>query len=196
MPRPKSYNREEAVQKACEAFWAHGYQALGIRELEQLTGLNKFAIRSEFGGKEGLYLEALDFYANAAISNALSPMQKGGLNEIIAFLENLVTQGSPTSSGWGCLIVNTGVENARIQSSKLEKATNNYWDALNDHFKQALKNASKRGEISTNINRNATAKALVTAVMGVHAKNRSVRAHNGGQELVNFICAHLNSLKN
>jgi len=195
MSRPKSYDRQEAVRKACEAFWAHGFQALGVRELERLTGLNQFAIRSDFGGKEGLYLEALKFYSDAAVSNPLAPLKDGGINEIIAFLENLVTEGSVTSSRWGCLIVNTGVENARVQSAKIEKAANQYWEVLEEHFKQALENAQARGEIASGIAADSVAKGMVTAVMGVHVKNRCVQSHKGGCELVSLLCSHLNSLR-
>ena len=74
MPRPKSYDRQDAIAKACLAFWEHGYQDLGVREVERLTGLNQFAIRSEFGGKEGLYLEALTYYCDAAITTEMAPM--------------------------------------------------------------------------------------------------------------------------
>jgi AcrR family transcriptional regulator len=194
MARQRSYDRQEAVERACRAFWEHGFQALGVREIEQLTGLNQYAIRSEFGGKEGLYLEALKFYSDAAIATALAPLNGGGLAEILAFLENLVADGSMTSSPWGCLIVNTGVENARVRSKKLEAAANMYWDVLESHFRQSLENACARGEIAPDLDCGATAKGLVTAVMGVHVRNRCARAHDGGQELVGLVCSHLNSL--
>lgn len=195
MARPKSYNRQQALEKACKAFWEHGFQALGVREIEQLTGLNQFAIRSEFGGKEGLYLEALKFYSDAAIAHPLAPLKQGGLEEVIIFFRGLVTAGSMTSSSWGCLVVNTGVENARVQSARLEQAVKYYWDALEAHFKQALDNAHARGELALGIKRGALAKALVTAVMGIHVKNRSLSSHQGGRDLVDLICSHLRSLR-
>lgn len=195
MARPKSYNRQEAVLKACKAFWEHGYQALGVRELERLTGLNQFAIRTEFGGKEGLYLEAMKFYAEAAISSVLPPLQSGGVREITAFLRNLVTDGSMTSSPWGCLIVNTGVENARVQSEKLAEAVTYYWDALRRHFRLALENAATKGEIASTVDLDGLADGLVTGVMGVHAKNRAARSNQAGRGLVDLLCGHLDGLK-
>jgi len=195
MARPKTYDREEAIRNACEAFWEHGYQALGVRELETLTGLSKTAIRSEFGGKEGLYLEALALYSDAAISSVLAPLKEGGMSQIIDFLEGLVDQGSITSSPWGCLVVNTGIENARIQSDKLHAATQSYWDALESHFAQALDNACARHEIAPDTDTAALAKGLVTAVMGVHAKNRSARAQTGGHALVALMVTYLDSLR-
>ena len=53
MPRSKGYDRAQAVERACEAFWEFGYQALGLREIESRTGLNRFAIHTEFGRQGG-----------------------------------------------------------------------------------------------------------------------------------------------
>ncbi|MEM8796986.1 MAG: TetR/AcrR family transcriptional regulator [Pseudomonadota bacterium] len=195
MPRPKSYDREEAVEKACMAFWQHGYQALGVRELEELTGLNQFAIRSEFGGKEGLYLEALKYYCDAAISTEMAPMKDGGIPEIIGFVRGLVTPGSITSSDFGCLVVNTGIENTRVQSPRLERAAEIYWETLEEHFREALERERAEQGKSTDFDPESLAKALVSAVMGIHAQNRSRQSQEAGRFLVDLICKTLSDLR-
>jgi len=191
MPRPKSYNPQEAIEKACVAFWEHGFQALGVRELEQLTGINQFAIRSEFGGKEGLFVEALRFYSDAAIMSEMAPMRDGGIPEIIAFLQGLVTTGSMTSSEFGCLIVNTGIENVRVKSPALEKAVQAYWKALEDHFTMALENERRAQVDAADFLPSQLAPALVCAVMGVHAQNRAHQDHTAGRALVDVVCTML-----
>lgn len=194
MARPKTYERQEAVSKACQAFWEHGFQGLGVRELERLTGINQFAIRSEFGGKEGLYLAALEYYCEAAISTEMAPMKDGGVPEVIAFLRGLVTPGSMTSSDFGCLVVNTGIENARVQSPRLEQATLAYWATLEDHFRQALEREHIKQGQTSRFNPNELAKALVPAVMGIHAQNRSLRSQSAGLLLVDLVCTMLSDL--
>ncbi|MEO9649175.1 MAG: TetR/AcrR family transcriptional regulator [Roseobacter sp.] len=195
MPRPKSYDRQEAIQKACMAFWQHGFQALGVRELEQQTGINQFAIRSEFGGKEGLLLEALNYYGEAAITHEMVPMKTGGISEIIAFFDGLVTPGSITSSQYGCLMVNTGVENARIKSPALADSTAAYWATLKDHFIQALENEQKARKNQMLFETEDLADGLVSAVMGIHAQNRQKQDQTAGRALVNLICDMLKNLK-
>ncbi len=195
MPRPKSYERKDAIEKACHAFWEHGFQALGVRELEQLTGINQFAIRSEFGGKEGLYLEALHYYGDAAIKAKMFPMKDGDIKDIIDFMEGLVTPGSMTSSAHGCLIVNTGIENARIKSPRLEEAVKAYWDTLEAHFRQALDNEYARRNKTANFIPADLAPALVSAVMGIHARNRAQRDQTAGRALVTVICSMLSDLR-
>ena len=195
MPRPKSYDRQDAIAKACNVFWEHGFQDLGVRELERLTGLNQFAIRSEFGGKEGLYLETLNYYCDASITAEMAPMKQGSIPEIISFVKGLVTPGSMTSSDYGCLIVNTGIENARIQSPRLENAVRSYWNTLEDHFLIALENEqAAQGEDAT-FTPHILAAALVPAVMGIHTQNRSQRDQTAGRPLVDLICSILSGYR-
>lgn len=195
MPRPKSYDRQDAIAKACAAFWEHGFQALGVRELEQITGINQFAIRSEFGGKEGLYIEALTYYSDAAIKDEMAPMLDGDITDIIAFLRGLVTLGSMTSSDFGCLIVNTGLENARVKSPRLGQVVQDYWAALEQHFQRALENEKQRQGDAARFSPADVAQALVPAVMGIHAQNRTHGNQTAGRGLVELLCAMLSDFR-
>ncbi|MCR9139764.1 MAG: TetR/AcrR family transcriptional regulator [Alphaproteobacteria bacterium] len=193
MARPKSYDRTEAIRLACNAFWEHGYEALGVRALEQLTGLNKFAIRTEFGGKEGLYLAALAYYHSAAKEAVLTPMRSGGIDAVQHFFRKLVVEGSVNSSAWGCLMVNTGIENAEIGSTRLQDAADDYWQDLRDHFRHALQMSQNRRDIKNSVDVDQASRGLVTAVMGVHTMNRISGAHDAGQPLVDMIVTMLTS---
>ncbi len=195
MPRPKSYDRAEAVERACYAFWEKGYRALGVRALQEAAGLNAFAIRTEFGGKEGLYIAALQLYASEAERETMAPMKSGGLDKIIEFFDGLVTEVSPASSKWGCLMVNTGIENADIGSRKLASMVQRYWDNLATHFRQALLHATDTGDLDDTINIDELAEGLVTAAMGIHSKNRSAGAHNAGRPMVDILRHYLESLR-
>jgi len=181
MPRPKSYDPEEVVVQACKAFWKHGYGALGVRALEQQTGLNKFAIRTEFGGKEGLYRAALDFYHDAVRKTAFVPLRTGGLDQIAAFFEGLVTDGCVNCSAWGCLMVNTGIENAKINSTALRKAADAYWADLGAHFEMALRDQP------AGFDKAEAARGLVSAVIGIQTTHRITGTHDAGKPLVQMV---------
>ena len=195
MPRRKSYDRNKAVEKACMVFWQHGYQALGVRELERLTGLNQFAIRSEFGGRKACIWKCSSSTSEMAVTHVLKPLENDGLSGIVSFLNELVREGSSVSSPWGCLIVNTGIENARVCSEPLERVVLAYWARLERFFLTLLGNAQSNGEVAPDVDCGAMAKGLVTAVMGVHAQNRTTQSHGGGRELVDFVCSQLKSLE-
>ena len=115
MARPKSYDRAEAVRAVRDAFWEHGYEGLSISAIEERTGLGRFAIRTEFGGKEGLFLEALADYTADTETYMLAPLREDGtLDGIIALLRGVVTPHEGSPRRFGCLMVNTSVENASI----------------------------------------------------------------------------------
>ncbi len=187
MSRPKSYDRQEAVERACQAFWAHGYTALGVRALEQMTGLNKFAIRTEFSGKEGLYLEALRLYAERAAQFAVEPLKAGGLDQVEEFFQGLVGGSSPMSSRFGCLMVNTGIENAELKSPALEEVSTVYWSMLYRAFEAALQTGREDGALKRDLDLAEAAQGLVTAVMGIHTMNRVSGRDDGGAALVGLI---------
>ena len=62
MGRPKSYERTEVLDRAMRLFWAKGYEGTHLSELVDATGLNRFSLYNEFGGKEGLYRASLEHY--------------------------------------------------------------------------------------------------------------------------------------
>ena len=74
MGRPKSYDRTEVLDRAMRLFWRKGYEGTHLSELVEITGLNRFSLYNEFGGKEGLYGAALEHYIS-------------GLGDLLAILE-------------------------------------------------------------------------------------------------------------
>jgi len=187
MARPKSYVRSEALERACHAFWRHGYGALGVRGIEEITGLNQFAIRTEFGGKQGLYLEALRYYKDQAETYALAPIGESGVNGIVLFFQNLTNSASLTSSKWGCLIVNTGVENATIANLEIAAAVGDYWQSLGRHFAAALKRSIENGELIPDLDVAEACATLVSAVMGIHTVNRICGSPTAGEPMVQMV---------
>ena len=195
MARPKSYDRDHALKRACEVFWSQGFSASGVRSIEDQTGLNQFAIQTEFGGKEGLYVEAIRLYAAAAIKHALAPMKTGGIASISTFFASLVTDESPTSSRWGCLIVNAGIENARIGSDRIDAECRAYWRSLRQHFAAAIRHSADAGEVVPGIDPAECSKALVVAVMGIHTVNRVEGSNRAGGPLVKMVQRQLEEWK-
>lgn len=174
MARPKSYDRTEAVRAVRDAFWEHGYGALSISAIEERTGLGRFAIRTEFGGKEGLFLEALADYAADAETYMFAPLRENGtLDGIVALLRSVVTpfEGSPRR--FGCLMVNTSIENASARMPSLRKRTDRHWQRLGDAFHIVLSAERKRGALRDDIEIDDAVQFLVGTVIGALVVNRN-----------------------
>jgi len=60
--RPKTFNREAALDKALELFWRHGYEGTSLADLVEATGAKAPTLYAEFTNKEGMFRAAVDRY--------------------------------------------------------------------------------------------------------------------------------------
>lgn len=61
--RPREFDKDQALDRALDVFWRHGYEGASIAELTQAMGINPPSLYAAFGNKEALFRKALDRYA-------------------------------------------------------------------------------------------------------------------------------------
>lgn len=195
MARPKKYDRDQALEKAKDIFWQKGYDSIGVRAIEECTGLNRFAIQTDFGGKEGLFLEALEKYAQESDTLIISPIRNGSIQEIIDFFKALSTPEENDQRVYGCLMVNTVVENAHDTSAAIKEKTDAHYDRLLEALNSAIKNAKINNEIKQEINENEAALFLLNIAMGIQVYVRMKSDITQGQQQANMVINILESWK-
>jgi AcrR family transcriptional regulator len=60
--RPREFDRAQALKAAMLLFWRKGFAATSMSDLCDAMGVRSPSLYAAFGGKEALYLEALDHY--------------------------------------------------------------------------------------------------------------------------------------
>src|SRR5882757_1475120 len=60
--RPREFDRDKALAKARDAFWARGYEGVSMVDLVSTLGLASARIYAAFGSKEALFREAVALY--------------------------------------------------------------------------------------------------------------------------------------
>ncbi|HLL35078.1 TetR/AcrR family transcriptional regulator [Streptomyces sp.] len=60
--RPRSFDRETALEKAIMAFWEHGYEATSVSDLTRAMGIGAPSLYSAFGDKRALFDEVVQVY--------------------------------------------------------------------------------------------------------------------------------------
>ncbi|CAG6392093.1 TetR/AcrR family transcriptional regulator [Streptomyces cocklensis] len=60
--RPRSFDRDEALEAAVAVFWQYGYDATSIAMLTGALGIGAPSLYAAFGDKKTLFFEALDRY--------------------------------------------------------------------------------------------------------------------------------------
>jgi len=181
MARPKSYDRDEVIGRVRDAFWKSGYQGLGIRAIEEETGLGRFAIRTEFGGKEGLMAEALKVYSDDAETYVYSALRASDdVETIVDVLDGMVSQHPDTLRHYGCLMVNTTIENASLESDVLREATDNHFAVLRRETKALIERAQAAGHARADVDPEAAAAFVCGSVMAIMVMNRAAADASGG----------------
>ena len=160
MGRPRTYVRDEVLDQAMDLFWKKGFEGAHLQELVAVTGLNRFSLYNEFGGKEGLFREALDRYldqSRAAYERTLG-REPRGLENIRAYFE-----GVHFSRGYhGCFMINTLTERHVVSATAFRQARAYARDAER-LFIENVRAAQERGEIDAGRDPEALA-GLLTAL--------------------------------
>ena len=104
MGRPKTFRREEVLEKAMHVFWKHGFADTSLQELERATGVNKSGLYTEFRDKEDLFVACLRHYLDSQAKRGLLTKEPLGWNNVETLLKN-----GPLSKGeqQGCFSVNS-----------------------------------------------------------------------------------------
>src|ERR1700678_2478448 len=104
MGRPKSFSREQVLEKAMPVFWKHGFADTSLQELERATGVNKSGLYTEFRDKEDLFVACLRHYLESQGKRGLLIREPLGWKNVETFLKN-----GPLNKGeqQGCFSVNS-----------------------------------------------------------------------------------------
>ena len=174
MPRKKRFEYDEAVEVAKKAFWKRGYQGLGIRSIEEETGLGRFAINTEFGGKEGLLIASLESYLADADTYILKPIREGAdLSAVIGIIEGLVTSSTDSYLPYGCLVMNTTIENAGGHSTRVKDITDQYYADLRRELQRYFTRLRKNNHVDKTMPIKEMVEFVVGATIAINFLNRN-----------------------
>ncbi len=129
-----------------------------------MTGINRFSLYKEFGGKQGLFEEALTLYAREAGEHyeRLLGKQPQGLNNILEYFDAIVIP----SDYHGCMMVNTVTDKAVLPQSAYEIARA-FVDSARGHFLSNLSAAVAAGELPEETDLQVMADVLTTMDNGI-----------------------------
>ena len=106
--RPRSFDREDALRRAMEVFWALGYEGATLTGLQEaMGGITAPSFYAAFGSKEDLFREAVELYSKTLgvpMMKALAeePTARASLEALLqAAVEAFCRPGKPR----GCLLV-------------------------------------------------------------------------------------------
>ena len=81
--RPRSFDREVALDQAMRVFWSKGFAGTSLGDLTSAMGIASPSLYAAFGSKEGLFASCLA-HAGELIAEAAVAMNFGASSEDIA----------------------------------------------------------------------------------------------------------------
>lgn len=186
--RRPGFDHEAVVAAAIIAFWAKGFEATTLSDLEAATGVDRSSIYNSFGGKEGLYQSAAAAYVDGAEQVLFEPLHSGrrGIADLIEFLDRLAANLGAGTNPQGCLIVNDMAANVDHRS------TDRYLTRLEDGLCATLERASGSGETNAAMNAQRC-KLLTAAILGVNITHRKDGSGTRAKDLLNGLRSEVSS---
>ncbi|MCJ8313228.1 MAG: TetR/AcrR family transcriptional regulator [Saccharospirillaceae bacterium] len=192
MARAKKISIEQATINAQMAFWQYGYHGLSVRKLEEVTSINRFMLQTDFGGKDGLFIEALKSYIQMAQTFSFNDIAKGSSQNIIDLFQQRVLNQQPKETQYGCLAVNT-LSEANIENSVIQSLLDDFFKGMQDSFLEALLRDQKNKILKADIDCAQCAEFLVTTALGLNVLIRTKGDNKAGVVTVNAIIQCINS---
>jgi AcrR family transcriptional regulator len=105
--RPRSFDEDQALEKATQVFRSKGYDGVTIDDLVAGMGVGRPSLYAVFGDKRTIFLRALRAYAEAKGARAAKALfSPPALRDALAsFLGNAVAIATEEGSAPGCLLI-------------------------------------------------------------------------------------------
>ncbi|MEL7272988.1 MAG: TetR/AcrR family transcriptional regulator [Pseudomonadota bacterium] len=161
MARPREFELDDAVTKAMNVFWQHGYRGTSLPHLLEGMGITRGSLYKAFGSKKDLFLRALDRYEQDYVDpgvDLLMGADGDGGKRIVAVFDTAL-RGVDCGETRGCLLCNTIAEaddgdiTAQVQRME-ERLTTAFRKALQEEPIASDLDADSLDEEAANLTQN------------------------------------------
>ena len=192
MARAAPYDRDVALDAALSVFWAKGFHATSLKDLESALVMKPGSIYSAFTSKEKLYLLALERYFERSRAGFREQLAKAPspLAALADYFRSFARLAPNDEARRACMLTKTMVD-THTTDPAIAAATQRYINAMQDEFAVAFTAAQKAGELTDSANPDRLARrfqANLTALrlalhQGIAAENFTELAEDMATEI-------------
>ncbi|WP_285626737.1 TetR/AcrR family transcriptional regulator [Kineosporia sp. NBRC 101677] len=108
--RPRGFDADQALDRAVEVFWRHGYDGTSLSDLTSAMGINRPSLYAAYGNKEQLFRRAVARYAEVDMAYAREALQQPTAYQVVeSFLRANADALTRPDRPAGCLSIQGGL---------------------------------------------------------------------------------------
>ena len=191
MARPREFDTDLALKRAMYVFWAKGYAATTMDDLQTAMRIGRQSLYSAFGDKRRLYVEVLERYQQDSVAGHLARLRSG--SSPMAGIEALMIGLIPTNDAersLGCMGVGSVAEFGAVDAELAELRARS-GAPLFQALVERLGAAKAAGEIDRALDVDLAARFLQTTMQGLQLAARAGGDLVGLRDLARFAVERL-----
>ena len=174
MARPREFEPDDAIEKAMQVFWAHGYEGASLPALLDGMGLTRGSLYKAFKDKRNLFLLVLDRYEAAVVDGAVELLEGPEINDgkqrILMLFESVV-RAVADADYRGCLLCTAATGDA-VDDPKIARSVQKGMTKMQAGFRKALEDERSFDRLEPET-KHRLANLLLTQYIGLRVLARS-----------------------
>ncbi len=170
--RPKGFIPDEALDRAVEMFWEHGYEGVDVDRIARAVNVTKPALYREFGDKPTLLLRAVERYATYGAPRMAAFQAEPDIHKAVTgFCEATVytTTGDARS---GCMLAAAALgQSDRV--TEIRSWLGKSLTAAADTFAKRFEQEMKAGRLTRTASAKVRARLLVDLLQGLQLRAKA-----------------------
>ena len=189
--RPRTFDRERALEAAMLVFWRHGYEATSLQDLTTAMQIAPPSLYAAFGDKEQLFLAAVERYRALPGGTGECVLQTtvNGREAIAQMLQATARELTNASHPAGCMLILAALS-CSAAAARVQAALASYRRASETAIADRLVRARNDGELPADCDIAGLASFYMTVFEGM-----SIQARDGAsrQRLLAVAAAAVNA---
>jgi AcrR family transcriptional regulator len=174
--RPRSFDREQALEAAMYCFWRQGYEGASLTALTEAMGINRPSLYAAFGDKAGLFREAVARYGTGPgryVRRALGQPKARQVAEML--LRGAVAVATDPGYPGGCLWVQ-GVLVASAEGEPIREEMVAVRNGGTAQVRERFERARREGDLPESADVHALTLYMVSVMNGISVQASSGRS--------------------
>jgi TetR/AcrR family transcriptional repressor of nem operon len=191
MARPREFDTDLALKRAMAVFWAKGYAATSIDDLQRTMQVGRQSLYAAFGDKRRLYVEALARYQLDSVAGHLARLRSG--HTPVAGVEAMMIGLIPIDDAersLGCMGVGSVAEFGAKDPELVELRARS-GAVLFEALVERLRAGQSEGGIDPSLDIDLAARFLQTTMQGLQLAARAGADFTTLRDLARFAVARL-----